>query len=382
MCSYRFLVVLGWCVLVGAGLLDSLANAQGQAAPAMAASPPQQMPAYGVPATYPSTDPPAYPSTDQPTYPSTDPATTYPSTAALSMRSSALSPYDTAAAPVYAPYGSPDPMTPAASPDANRFIEQSLAGDDFWTWQLLPDGLMYRSYLAGNREPRLGSQFVHDRNQGWLWDATLGARVGLVRFGTEDPILPQGWQLDVEGAAFPRMSLDNDRDMVDCDFRAGIPLTTRQGPWEMKFGYYHYCSHIGDEYLLTHSGFIRDNYVRESLVLGLAAYLNPSLRLYGESSWAFYTDGQAKPWEFQFGIDFCSMEPTGGRGAPFFAINGHLHQETDFSGNLTIQTGWMWRGQSGRLVRIGMQYFNGLSDQAQFYNTFEEQIGAGIWYDF
>ena len=42
----------------------------------------------------------------------------------------------------------------------------------------------------------------------------------------------------------------------------------------------------------------------------------------------------------------------------------------------------MWRGNTGHLLRIGMQYFNGTSDQAQFYQTFEEQIGAGLWYDF
>ena len=29
-----------------------------------------------------------------------------------------------------------------------------------------------------------------------------------------------------------------------------------------------------------------------------------------------------------------------------------------------------------------MQYFNGMSEQREFYNRFEEQIGAGIWYDY
>ena len=49
---------------------------------------------------------------------------------------------------------------------------------------------------------------------------------------------------------------------------------------------------------------------------------------------------------------------------------------------MNVQTGWMWRGRSGHVCRVGMQYFNGLSDQCQFYRTFEEQIGVGLWYDF
>jgi hypothetical protein len=104
--------------------------------------------------------------------------------------------------------------------------------------------------------------------------------------------------------------------------------------------------------------------------------------LYSEAGWAFHEDGGAKPWDIQFGAEFSSTEPSGPCGAPFLAINCHLHQETNFSGNLTVQSGWQWRGRSGRLVRIGMQYFNGLSDWAQFYNTFEEQIGLGAWYDY
>ena len=47
-------------------------------------------------------------------------------------------------------------------------------------------GLMYKSYLASNKEPRLGSELVYQRDHGWLWDATVGGRVGLLRYGTEN----------------------------------------------------------------------------------------------------------------------------------------------------------------------------------------------------
>ena len=59
-----------------------------------------------------------------------------------------------------------------------------------------------------------------------------------------------------------------------------------------------------------------------------------------------------------------------------------VRQENDFGGNVTVRTGWQWRGQSGHLFRFGLQYFNGMSDQTQFFNRFEQQIGGGLWYDF
>ncbi|MBN1394668.1 MAG: DUF1207 domain-containing protein [Pirellulales bacterium] len=385
------LVLLG--LFCGAVPLGFDAPAWGQQIPVYPA-PPQRMPPSVAPAVYPST----YPSTSS-AYPSTN-ASVYSSPTTAS--SPPLSPYDEVLpgisnspgggavqasyddpGPMYAPYGGPDAMSNAAQTlETNTYVDRALVGADPWTWQVLPDGLMYKSYMAGGREPRFASQWVQLQTGDWVWDATLGGRVGMLRYGTDNPLWPEGWQLDIEGAAFPRLDLENDRDLVSADYRFGIPLTTRRGCWEMKLAYYHLSSHLGDEYMIRHPGYRRLNYVRDAVVLGMAIYFGPNLRLYSEADWAFNTDGGAKPWEFQFGIDWASAEPTGGWGAPFFAINGHLREANDYGGNMTVQTGWMWRGYSGHLCRVGMQYFNGFSDQGQFYDTFEEQIGVGLWYDY
>jgi len=379
------------CVLIElvlGGLLGSRALAQMEAAPAMTTPPPQQMPASGTPAAYPytydrATAQAVYPSTSYPStpYPATSDSVTAPAAAPIGGNFSQGS---NDSGPLYKPYGSLEAMSAALSTTPDPQVERLLNSDEAWQWQSLPEGLMYKSYLAGNREPRMGSQIVHERTNGWLWDATVGGRVGILRYGTDNSLWPQGGQLDIEGAAFPRLDLDHNEDLVAVDFRGGLLSTTRQGPFETKFGFYHLSSHLGDEYIMDHPGSLaaRVNYVRESLVAGLAVYANPSLRLYEEVGWTFQEDGGAKPWEFQFGADFTSPEPTGITGSPFFAINVHLRQENNFGGNMTVQSGWQWRGRDGHLLRTGMQYFNGMSDQYQFYNRFEEQIGFGLWYDY
>lgn len=263
--------------------------------------------------------------------------------------------------------------------------EASAVGAQPWGWQFLPSELIYKSYLAGPRESRLGAQWVLEKHGNWLWDATLGGHVGLLRYGNDSPVLPEGWQLDAEGAAFPRLSLDAERELVSADFRFGFPLTWRRGPLESKFGYYHISSHLGDEFLIDHQGdpdFHRRNYVRDSLVWGVALRPHEAIRLYAEADWAFHEDGGTKPWEFQFGLDLSRPQPSGRLFDPFFAINSRLREEVDYSGNLTVQAGLQWHGQGGHLLRVGAQYFNGLSEQGQFLRRFEEQIGLGVWYDF
>ncbi len=256
------------------------------------------------------------------------------------------------------------------------------AGEEPWTTQVLPDGLIYRSYLAGVRESRLGGVWNYDYRLGWIWDIALGGRVGLLRYGTTNSVRPEGWQIDLEGAAFPRLDMEHNEDLVAADYRVGVPITYGTERFQTKLAFYHLSSHFGDEYLVRYQTLSRINYSRNALVWGNSLFLTPALRLYGEAAWSFYVDGGAQPWEFQFGLDYSPLYATGLRGAPFVALNGYLREEVDFGGNFVVQTGWQWRGESGQLFRMGMQYFAGNSEQLETYTRYESKIGLGLWYDF
>lgn len=250
-----------------------------------------------------------------------------------------------------------------------------------WTWQILPTGLLYRPYLAGAREARLASQWLYDKDQGWLWDASLGGKAGIIRFGSQSESSPEGFQVDLEGVALPRLNWTT-REVLTTDYHFGFPLTFRKGQWEAKFGYYHYCSHLSDEYLQAHPTAHRTPYTRDSLVLGVAWRPVPPIRIYSEADWAFNINGPPKPWQFQVGAEFSSPEPTSILGSPFAAINGRLREDVNFGGSLVAEAGWQWRGQNGQLVRLGAMYVNGPSDQGQTSQKYDNQIGMGLWYDF
>ncbi|MGD9127715.1 MAG: DUF1207 domain-containing protein [Planctomycetia bacterium] len=283
----------------------------------------------------------------------------------------------------------PETVVPGTMvPGSFRVLQTSdpllFATDQSWRWQILPSGLLWHSYLAGPREPRISSTFFRIRKDQDYWDATVGGRAALLRLGNNDSDSPEGIEVQVEGAAFPRLTLDYARDLVASDYRFGFPLVYRRGALEAKFAYYHISAHLADEYIMTHPGALaeRINYSRDALTLAVGFYPWRDLRLYSEVGYAVWCDGGSRPWEFQFGVDYSPARPTSIWGAPFMAVNGHLHQELNYGGGLTAQAGVQWRGQSGRLLRMGFQYFNGMSEQYQFYRQFEQQLGGGVWYDF
>jgi hypothetical protein len=140
---------------------------------------------------------------------------------------------------------------------------------------------------------------------------------------------------------------------------------------------------MGDEYALRNMAILeRINFSRDALVAAVAFYPLPAWRWYAEAGWAFHYDGGSKPWEFQFGVDVAEPGPTDSWGVPFFSFNGHLREEHNFGGNLVFQAGWLWRGHSTQTTRVGFHYFNGKTNQFEFFDNFEEQIGGGVWYDF
>ena len=256
-----------------------------------------------------------------------------------------------------------------------------------WGWEILPDGLIYRSYLAGPRESRLALHTFHNESTSdrsvWMWDATLGGRKGLLRYGNGDPTNPVGFQVDLEGAAVVRLNLDEERDVDASDFRFGVPLSYTAGDGvSYKFGYYHVSSHLGDELIARTGVNSRINYVRDAIIFGVSQQVTPCWRVYGETAFAFFTAGGAEPWEFQFGAEYSRPGATGPWGTPFFATNAHLREELDFGGDWTLQTGWLWRGATGSMLRLGLHYMNGKSTQYQFFRQNEEQVGLGLWFDF
>lgn len=251
------------------------------------------------------------------------------------------------------------------------------------TWQIMPSGLLYRSYLAGEKEPRLASVWTNDKNGRTVWENTLGARVGVLRLGSVGAFRPHGFQLDLEGAALARVLPGTESTMLEAtDYRVGILGTWAEDQWHIKAGYYHLSSHLGDEFVIANPLVTRFNYVRDSAILGLTYDLTDNWQTYGEIAYAMSAEDGAKPLEFQYGLQYSPLL-FGLRGAPFAAINGHTREDFGYITSVNVQAGWQWRGPvSQKLLRAGFQYYRGPALQYSFPGQHDELIGGGVWIDF
>ena len=260
----------------------------------------------------------------------------------------------------------------------------------YWVNEVLPSEIMFRSYLGDPKGARMASRILHEVDAGWQWELEAGGRIPLFRFGTPSGTVgrsgrPEGWQVDIEGAAFPRLNFEQDLDLDYTDFRVGLPVTYQRGDWQYKIEFYHLSSHVGDEFLIRDPTFRRVNYLRDAIRLSAGYFVNPDLRLYGETEYAWNAHGGAEPWHFQFGFDYSPAAATIDlrRPQPFFAANVGLREEVDFGGGVNIVTGLQWRGaNSDHLFRFGVEYYNGKSFQYEIFDEHEELLGVGFYFDF
>lgn len=249
-------------------------------------------------------------------------------------------------------------------------------------FQLLPPGLLFDTYLAGEKEPRISSAWLTEADRGLVWDATLGGRAGLWRYGMLGGPRPRGVQLDIEGGAMVRLDPEVNTDVEAVDFRFGFLVTTRSGPWSTKMGYAHISSHLGDEFVLRNPGFPRRNYVRDSAVAGLSFDVSETFRLYAETGYAIGHEGGALPLEFQYGAEYSSAT-TALKGGPYAAVNGHTREDEGWISGVNVLSGWQWRGtDTQHRFRIGMQYYQGPALQYSFVGRSEKVLGGGMWFDY
>ena len=273
---------------------------------------------------------------------------------------------------------------PAMTPDA-VFSEYPQTHEQHLCWQLLPNGLLYKTYIAGEKEARMQLVSFYDtKSKRKIWEAVLGGRAGLIRLSDPSVSNSDAFQLDLEGAVFARVLPEEVSAMLEgSDYRVGLYGTWKFDRLSYRAGYYHISSHVGDEYLIANPLFNRINYVRDSLLLGTAYDLNDVSRIYGEIGYALGIEGGAKPLEFQFGAEYTPLPTTQFTGAPFAAVNTHLREDFDFNGGVNVVAGWGWQGKhSKRRLRLGLNYYNGPSLQYEFFDRWENLVGGGIWLDY
>lgn len=252
----------------------------------------------------------------------------------------------------------------------------------------------YRSgdRVCGNKcvDISLGDDFAIYRWLDVLWhgDLQIGIEAGIWSVFNMDP----------------HPNIGSGTELVNTDFYCGIPLTYAKNKWSFRLRGYHISSHLGDEFLVNHPGFVminsggpkndpeihRVNPSIEAVDFAVSYQASEAIRLYAFPGAIVHSD-ETFPWkpmyveygtEVRFlGTKFYKQKLY---GTVYIGLHWRNYQELDWNFDGTYKIGYEFSKLQGigRKFRFYIEYHHGYSLEGQFSKLRTHYMEYNLSYGF
>jgi hypothetical protein len=251
--------------------------------------------------------------------------------------------------------------------------------------EVFPVGDVFRPLIADPAAPRtfvsvLSLHTDTDR----LTIASLGTGVsfGLYRRPGERP--GEGWQVSIFGAVFSQFNLDASADdLINTDYRIGVPLTYKRGEVSGRVAIWHQSSHLGDELILNGNAPERVDLSIESVDFVLA-WERGGWRPYAGGFYLIRGPEGLHRNGGQAGIDYASQAPLLGSARLVAGLDLKWFEETDWRVGASFKVGLEFgrHHPERRGITVLAEFYDGFSPFGQFYRDDVKAWGLAMQFDF
>jgi len=200
------------------------------------------------------------------------------------------------------------------------------------------------------------------------------------RFQSEAESRP-GVDLGLDFIITPRFNLDEpQKDLINTDFRVGIPISVAYRRFQMRLGYLHESSHLGDETVLRFTIGTLEQSSRDALEATVTYQVAELGRVYVGGGWNWNRSDSNESLLAWTGFE---LDPGRIRSSliiwPYVAADFRI---TDLTARVagTLSGGGAFR-VAGRILRLELRGHFGPSPMGQFRTTDEDYFGAAIRFE-
>ena len=253
----------------------------------------------------------------------------------------------------------------------------------------------YRSgdRVCGNKcaDISLGDDFAVYRWLDVIWhgDLQIGIEAGIWSVFNLDPSSP---------------NIATGTELVNTDFYVAIPITYARDKWSFRFRGYHVSSHLGDEFLVNHPGFVtgvkgpnednpnmvRVNPSNEAIDFAVSYQASEAVRVYGFPGVIVHSD-ESFPWkplyvEYGTEVRFLGHKFYNQKlyGTVYVGLHWRNYQELDWNFDGTYKIGYEFSKLQGigRKFRVYVEYHHGYSLEGQFSKDRTHYMEYNLSYGF
>ena len=229
-------------------------------------------------------------------------------------------------------------------------------------------GSLYAYWEGGNKQDLIFSPLA------------LGFQLPVVHWDKGD----HGFEIGLMITIFFQFSFDEPGsvfqvNLINTDFKVGIPFIYRINRFSLRTALYHVSSHFSEEYIfrngLTTFGENRNTYDAVDIH---ASWQFKKMRYYGGVGMAFNSPHNRGVWKFQGGILFRSPVKEGSKFNYIAGADFQILQETKWSLNTQLGAGIELALRPNRTFQMMIQYFNGNLPYSQYTHLKVQYLGATL----
>lgn len=265
-----------------------------------------------------------------------------------------------------------------------------LKGQEASRW--LPGLRPFQPLIAAPRETQFRGSFVlADRPQSSDYsgrnieaEVVVGHSLAILRMDdgtTADRAVTLGFELGI----FSRFFMETpQKDLINLDFRVGMPIAIRHDDWQVRITLRHISSHVGDDYLIRfpERAVLAENELlqqgaRDGVEGLLARTFGSGGRVYAGGDFNFHINEGMSRAVLRAGVEWEARTPGVDDGIwPLLAANFDYPSLTGRSGT-TLLTGIGFR-VTDRLLRLVARVHFGSSSMGRLGEDEETFFGLGI----
>lgn len=254
-------------------------------------------------------------------------------------------------------------------PGFSQEISETGSSDQ---WKAFPRQRLFYRILADPRDVQMSMGYLLQRNE---LSGKIGYSGGLFQ------ISPWGYpiQFRIESNVFVVFKANSATFPIQTtDFAIGFPFDIRKDYFSARLKWAHISSHLGDE--IPRASEIRIDYSREFWEV-LGAYEISAFRFYGGFIWAYHVLPKVGPWTMHFGAEWFGT-PFHKSIYPYAAVDLKSRQEVEWSTDVNIQVGLIVGNHKTQGMRLTLEFFDGHSNQGQFFERKERDLNLVVFFDF
>jgi hypothetical protein len=168
-------------------------------------------------------------------------------------------------------------------------------------------------------------------------------------------------------------------NVINTDFKVGIPFIYRLKRFSLRTSIYHVSSHFSEEYIFRNglSNFGENKNTYEAIDVH-AAWKFDKMRYYGGVGMVFNSPYGRGIWKFQGGFLFRAPVKKGSMFNYIAGADFQVLQETNWNLNTQLGAGFELAMRPNRTFQLMIQFFNGSLPYSQYTQQKVSYLGAAI----